>query len=93
MPRFSIRDRDGGQELLIYNETLGAYLPRLPFYVCAKCFETLTSMRGSMVSSYTCTDHPESPTLFSLTNPNVARIPVPSGGSGLFDESDSDDGW
>jgi len=65
-----------------YSFAENAYLPCIPFYMCAKCFETIVmgetpipSLFGSLLASHRCIHHPHETMLFSSTNPNLGRIP------------------
>jgi hypothetical protein len=82
MSTLSIKDVDSGDQLVRYSSAEHAYLPCIPFYMCAKCFETIVtgetptrSLFGSALASHRCIHHPRATILFSSANPNLGRIP------------------
>jgi len=98
-PALSIKEVSSGDQLVHYSSNLHAYLPRLPFYMCATCFETIVPgeiprgpLVGSVVATHRCSHHPSAPILFSSTNPNLGRIPWPTVSSSDSNNS-SDDDW
>lgn len=88
----SIKEVDSGEQLLTYSSEEHVYVPRIPFYMCVTCFETIVTgespsrpLVGSVLASHRCTSHPDASILFSSTNPNLGKIPWPDPDRSLFD--------